>query len=51
MSSQSEIKLRPVPIDKPGPARQTYITIRGLSKQFAGSALYRDFSLDIPQGR
>jgi NitT/TauT family transport system ATP-binding protein len=50
MSAQAELKLRPLPVEKPKPARQTYITIRGLSKQFAGSALYRDFNLDIPQG-
>src|SRR4030095_8469544 len=31
--------------------RQTYITIRGLAKQFAGSALYNAFDLDVPQGR
>lgn len=31
--------------------RQTYITIRGLFKQYAGSPLYRNFNLDLPQNR
>ena len=36
---------------EPAARRQTYITIRGLSKQFDRNALYQDFDLDIPQGR
>ena len=31
--------------------RQTYITIRDLSKQFDRNALYQGFDLDIPQGK
>ena len=34
----------------PGPAG-THITIRGLTKYFAGWPLYEDFDLDIPKGR
>ena len=29
----------------------THITVRGLSKSFAGQPLYRDFDLDLPRGR
>jgi NitT/TauT family transport system ATP-binding protein len=36
---------------EPAARRQTYITIRGLSKQFDRNALYQGFDLDIPQGR
>jgi NitT/TauT family transport system ATP-binding protein len=35
---------------RPGPAG-THITIRGLTKHFAGWPLYQDFDLDIPKGR
>lgn len=35
---------------KPGPAG-THITIRGLTKYFAGWPLYEDFDLDIPKGK
>jgi NitT/TauT family transport system ATP-binding protein len=34
----------------PGPAG-THITIRGLTKYFAGWPLYEDFDLDIPKGK
>ena len=34
----------------PGPTG-THITIRGLTKYFAGWPLYEDFNLDIPKGR
>ena len=34
----------------PGPAG-THITIRGLTKYFAGWPLYEDFNLDIPKGK
>jgi NitT/TauT family transport system ATP-binding protein len=34
----------------PGPVG-THITIRGLTKHFAGWPLYEDFDLDIPKGR
>jgi NitT/TauT family transport system ATP-binding protein len=43
--------LQPLAAAGASPRRQTYITIRGLSKQFAGAPLYADFNLDIPQGR
>src|SRR5258708_39857719 len=36
---------------EPAARRQTYITIRGLCKQFDRNALYQDFDLDIPQGK
>ncbi|MBX9812443.1 MAG: ABC transporter ATP-binding protein [Burkholderiales bacterium] len=51
MSAQTEPRLRPVPAEQAVHGRQTYITVRGLSKQFAGSPLYADFNLDIPQGK
>ncbi|MCI1839403.1 MAG: ATP-binding cassette domain-containing protein, partial [Achromobacter ruhlandii] len=35
---------------RPGPAG-THITIRGLTKYFAGWPLYEDFYLDIPKGK
>lgn len=31
--------------------RQTFITVRGLSKRFGESTLYQSFDLDLPQGR
>ncbi|MGE8617617.1 MAG: ABC transporter ATP-binding protein, partial [Achromobacter spanius] len=34
----------------PGPLG-THITIRGLTKYFAGWPLYEDFNLDIPKGK
>ena len=40
---------RPAPF-VPGPAG-THITIRGLTKYFAGWPLYEDFNLDIPKGK
>jgi NitT/TauT family transport system ATP-binding protein len=33
------------------PAPRTHVTVRGLSKAFGGSPLYRDFNLDLPRGR
>ncbi|MGS0758213.1 ATP-binding cassette domain-containing protein, partial [Roseateles sp. GG27B] len=38
----------PVPVFKPGPIG-THITIRGLTKYFAGWPLYENFDLDIPK--
>ncbi|MDP3166127.1 MAG: ATP-binding cassette domain-containing protein, partial [Hydrogenophaga sp.] len=38
----------PVPPFQPGPAG-THITIRGLTKYFAGWPLYENFDLDIPK--
>lgn len=38
----------PTPVFQPGPAG-THITIRGLTKYFAGWPLYEDFNLDIPK--
>ena len=35
---------------QPGPLG-THITIRGLTKYFAGWPLYEDFNLDIPKGK
>jgi NitT/TauT family transport system ATP-binding protein len=32
-------------------APKTHVTVRGLSKSFAGAPLYNDFNLDIPRGR
>lgn len=40
----------PTPAFRPGPAG-THITIRGLTKYFAGWPLYEDFDLDIPKNR
>ena len=40
----------PSPEFKPGPAG-TEITIRGLTKYFAGWPLYENFDLDIPKHR
>ena len=41
---------KPVPTFKPGPAG-THITIRGLTKYFAGWPLYENFDLDIPKNK
>ena len=38
----------PKPAYQPGPAG-THITIRGLTKYFAGWPLYENFDLDIPK--
>lgn len=51
MNVHAEVKLRPVPPPQEAPPRQTYITVRGLTKRFGGSALYENFDLDLPQGR
>jgi len=40
----------PAPPFVPGPSG-THITIRGLTKYFAGAPLYEDFDLDLPKGR
>ena len=40
----------PKPLFTPGPAG-THITIRGLTKYFAGWPLYENFDLDIPKNR
>ena len=40
----------PQPRFQPGPAG-THITIRGLTKYFAGWPLYDNFDLDIPKGK
>ena len=40
----------PQPKFRPGPLG-THITIRGLTKFFAGWPLYQDFDLDIPKGK
>ncbi|WP_194164345.1 ABC transporter ATP-binding protein [Lacisediminimonas profundi] len=40
----------PVPAFEPGPAG-THITIRGLTKYFAGWPLYENFNLDIPKSK
>ena len=51
MISLATPQLAAVAAHEPVPRRRTYITIRGLSKQFAGNALYQRFELDIPQGK
>jgi NitT/TauT family transport system ATP-binding protein len=33
------------------PAPSTHVTVRGLSKSFAGSPLYTNFNLDLPRGQ
>ena len=33
------------------PAPKTHVTVRGLSKSFAGAPLYSDFNLDIPRAQ
>jgi NitT/TauT family transport system ATP-binding protein len=33
------------------PAPKTHVTVRGLSKSFAGLPLYTNFNLDLPRGR
>jgi NitT/TauT family transport system ATP-binding protein len=40
----------PRPAFRPGP-QGTHITIRGLTKYFAGVPLYEDFNLDIPKAK
>ena len=32
-------------------ARQAYITVRGLQKDFQGTTIYDDFSIDLPMGK
>ena len=32
-------------------APKTHVTVRGLTKSFAGAPLYTDFNLDIPRGQ
>ena len=51
MSPQAEARLRPVPAPETAAPRQSYITVRGLSKRFGESVLYEGFDLDLPQGR
>ena len=36
--------------ERPASSRQTFITIRGLSKSFNGTVVYDRFDLDLPQG-
>jgi len=46
--------LRPAPADSVltlPPAAGTHVTVRGLSKAFAGVPLYSGFNLDLPRGR
>jgi NitT/TauT family transport system ATP-binding protein len=33
------------------PAPKTHVTVRGLSKSFAGTPLYTNFNLDLPRGK
>src|SRR5688572_3650799 len=33
------------------PAPKTHVTVRGLSKRFAGKPLYTNFNLDLPRGK
>ncbi|HET9204740.1 MAG TPA: ATP-binding cassette domain-containing protein, partial [Burkholderiaceae bacterium] len=33
------------------PAPKTHVTVRGLSKSFAGKPLYTNFNLDLPRGK
>lgn len=37
-------------LDLPAP-HGTHVTVRGLSKSFAGATLYNEFNLDIPKGK
>ena len=40
----------PAATEHPALSRQTFITIRGLSKSFNGTVVYDRFDLDLPQG-
>ena len=40
----------PAATEHPALSRQTFITIRGLSKSFNGTVVYDSFDLDLPQG-
>ena len=51
MIAQPEPVLRAVPTPIDSAPRQTFITIRGLSKRFGAAPLYENFDLDLPQGR
>jgi NitT/TauT family transport system ATP-binding protein len=51
MNASTRLRLRPVEAKAPALGRQTYITIRRLSKRFGNAPLYEAFDLDIPQGR
>jgi len=39
------------PVDHQRAPRQAFITVRGLSKQFQGTTIYDDFSIDLPIGK
>ncbi|WP_315831882.1 ABC transporter ATP-binding protein [Bradyrhizobium prioriisuperbiae] len=39
------------PVAAPSSVRQPKLTVRGLSKTFRASAVYRDFSIDLPMGK
>ena len=41
----------PASAGKPGPAANTHITVRGLSKAFGGQPLYSGFNLDFPRSK
>ncbi len=47
---KDSLPAEPVPAFVPGPPG-THITLRKLTKFFAGKPLYQDFDLDIPKGR
>ena len=51
MSVTAQAQLRGVPGRDEASHRQTFITVRGLSKRFGESTLYQNFDLDLPQGR
>ncbi|WP_083748553.1 ABC transporter ATP-binding protein [Pelomonas sp. KK5] len=40
----NSVAVRPAPVE-------AHVTVRGLSKAFAGSPLYSDFNLDLPRGK
>lgn len=37
--------------DQPPKPRQAYLTVRGLNKQFKGTTIYDDFSIELPLGK
>ena len=39
------------PTLSPAQADEAFIRVRGLDKAFAGQAVYRDFSIDVPRGK
>ena len=49
--SLEQAQLPPDTVLTLAPAPRTHVTVRGLSKSFAGTPLYTNFNLDLPRGK